>query len=325
MNWDVKYFEGVFYYELEGRYYPIPLPIAVGTSGRGGRRIIPGPPTPNINIYNSDGTLTSVRTLNMDGRELTFTDGTKRSVEFLRRALFDHLNNLVLDWRNQQLLRPDGTLSADWAQSWLTDNNTNPTPFSQLVSVAWVDRILYSSESALPYLVPTQIASVQWATRELIDRLAFTTLNWQSTELHARPTLLSPNSLAVLWDLRQLHNSPDGVVLDWENKQLFFVWDATGGFKIGSGDTITKVITATDTLDFPDTLPQTSSDLPIALPGAVDGDVVSLGVPSSSVLPDSSYTAFVSAPNVVTVRFNNYSAGNQDPSSGDFRVMITQF
>lgn len=89
--------------------------------------------------------------------------------------------------------------------------------------------------------------------------------------------------------------------------------------------TLAKTLTATAPLDFPNTLTLTSSDLTIALTGAALGDVVLLGVPNASVLPDSCYTAWVSAANTVTVRFNNYSAAPQDPASGTFRVSVVNY
>lgn len=89
--------------------------------------------------------------------------------------------------------------------------------------------------------------------------------------------------------------------------------------------TLAKTLTATAALNFPNTLTLTSSDLTIALTGAADGDVVSLGVPIAAQNANSCYTAFVSAANTVTVRFNNYSALAIDPASGTFRVSITKY
>jgi hypothetical protein len=81
----------------------------------------------------------------------------------------------------------------------------------------------------------------------------------------------------------------------------------------------------TATLDFPNTAAQTSSDLTVSVPGAVDGDEVTLTVPSVSMLASSCYNAWVSAADTVTVRFNNYSAGALDPASGDFRVVVRRY
>lgn len=79
------------------------------------------------------------------------------------------------------------------------------------------------------------------------------------------------------------------------------------------------------TLNFGVTAAQTGSDLTITVPGAADGDAVTVCVPNACVLPNSCYTGWVSAPNVVTVRFNNYSAGAQNPPSGSFRPVVTRY
>ena len=78
-------------------------------------------------------------------------------------------------------------------------------------------------------------------------------------------------------------------------------------------------------LDFPNTLAFSSSDISTALAiGALPGDMVFLGIDPGSVLPNSCYTAWVSAPDTVTVRFNNYSAAPQDPPAGDFKVSVVK-
>jgi hypothetical protein len=84
-------------------------------------------------------------------------------------------------------------------------------------------------------------------------------------------------------------------------------------------------LTATAVLDFPSTSGSSSSDLTIAVTGAVVGDVCSLGVPVSAVSADTSFSVFVSATDVVTVRFNNYSSGAENPASATFRVVIDKF
>lgn len=74
-------------------------------------------------------------------------------------------------------------------------------------------------------------------------------------------------------------------------------------------------------LDFGSVAPQTSEDLTIAVVGAALGDVVSIGCPAPPDI-DSCYTAFVSAADTVTVRFNNYSLGTIDPAAGEFNVIV---
>jgi hypothetical protein len=74
------------------------------------------------------------------------------------------------------------------------------------------------------------------------------------------------------------------------------------------------------TLDFGSTSAQTSADLTITVTGAAVGDIVIVGNPSADA--NSCYTAWVSATNTVTVRFNNYSSGSIDPASGTFKVYV---
>jgi hypothetical protein len=77
------------------------------------------------------------------------------------------------------------------------------------------------------------------------------------------------------------------------------------------------------TLDFPNTNPGESSDLTLTVTGASDGDVVSLGVPNGAVQPTSSYFAWVSATDTVTIRFTNTAtAGATNPTSGTFKVKV---
>jgi hypothetical protein len=88
--------------------------------------------------------------------------------------------------------------------------------------------------------------------------------------------------------------------------------------------TVNHGLTGSATLDFPSTTTLLSADLTIAVTGAADGDVVSLGIPNAAVNTNTSYSAWVSAANTVTVRFNNYSSGTVNPASGTFKVFVTK-
>jgi hypothetical protein len=88
--------------------------------------------------------------------------------------------------------------------------------------------------------------------------------------------------------------------------------------------TVNHGLTGSATLDFPSTTTLLSADLTITVTGAADGDVVSLGVPNAAVNANTSYSAWVSAANTVTVRFNNYSSGTVNPASGSFKVFVTK-
>jgi hypothetical protein len=81
-------------------------------------------------------------------------------------------------------------------------------------------------------------------------------------------------------------------------------------------------LTGSGTLDFPSTGAHSSSDLTITVTGAADGDIVILGVPNVSVTNESNYSAWVSAANTVTVRYNHYGSGTNNPASGTFKVYV---
>jgi hypothetical protein len=87
----------------------------------------------------------------------------------------------------------------------------------------------------------------------------------------------------------------------------------------GSGATM---LSGSAVLDFPSTAGASSSDLTLSVSGAEDGDVVSLGTPHGATVPNSHYSAWVSASGVVTVRFNNYSASSLDPASATFKIKV---
>ena len=99
----------------------------------------------------------------------------------------------------------------------------------------------------------------------------------------------------------------------------------TNSLKVGQGTPLQKAISVVATLDFPATPKNNASDLTINVPGAAIGDVVSLGVPVNAVMPNSCYTAWVSASDVVTIRFNNYSTSNHNPPLGSFRVELRKY
>ena len=89
---------------------------------------------------------------------------------------------------------------------------------------------------------------------------------------------------------------------------------------INGGATVTKILSATATLNF-DLTALTVEDLTITVTGAAAGDVVSLGVPNGSVTTSVQYTAWVSAADTVTVRARTFATG-ENPASGTFRATI---
>ena len=89
---------------------------------------------------------------------------------------------------------------------------------------------------------------------------------------------------------------------------------------------IGNIIKASATLDFPSTGPNTNSDLTATVTGAAVGDVVTVTPPLAAISAHSCYTAWVSAANTVTVRFNHYGTGGAtNPASGVFNIIVTKF
>lgn len=98
----------------------------------------------------------------------------------------------------------------------------------------------------------------------------------------------------------------------------------TARLNVGTTSTLLGLLTATATLNFGNTLAGTSSDLTITVTGAAVGDAVFISTPAAPDA-DSCFTAWVSAADTVTVRFNNYSVLPIDPGSGTYRAVVAQF
>jgi hypothetical protein len=102
--------------------------------------------------------------------------------------------------------------------------------------------------------------------------------------------------------------------------ELFAMNDA-GNESILTG-TVTNIFKGSGALDFGSTLANTNADLTLTITGAADGDPVALGTPNASIIGGTTFTAWVSSANTVTVRFNNYTTGAKDPASGTFKALV---
>lgn len=111
--------------------------------------------------------------------------------------------------------------------------------------------------------------------------------------------------------------TPEAGAMEFDGTNLYFTPSSTRL-------TADLSLTGSATLDFGNTAAQNSADLTITVTGAADGDVVSLGVPNTAVNANSCFTAWVSAANTVTVRFNNYSSGAIDPASATFKIRVNK-
>jgi hypothetical protein len=86
----------------------------------------------------------------------------------------------------------------------------------------------------------------------------------------------------------------------------------------------TNIITATATLDFPDTSAGAVSTLSVTLTGARIGDAVFLGIDPDIFVSTAPFTfiGWVSASDEVSIRFVNNHTGNINPNSNTFRVVV---
>jgi hypothetical protein len=125
---------------------------------------------------------------------------------------------------------------------------------------------------------------------------------------------------------RMTNTQRDAITTPATGLQLFSTTDSANYVYRGTGGGWQKIaneISGSATLDFPSTNNGNKSDLTInSITGAEEGDVVALGIPNSVNLNHSCFTAWVSATNQITVRFNNYGTGALDPVSATFKVKV---
>ena len=96
---------------------------------------------------------------------------------------------------------------------------------------------------------------------------------------------------------------------------------STNGFIAGSGATVTKILTATATLNFPSISAASQADLTITVTGAATGDEVIMSLPAAPAA-GIVFNAFVSATNTVTIRASNITALAVDPASASYGVIV---
>lgn len=103
---------------------------------------------------------------------------------------------------------------------------------------------------------------------------------------------------------------------------------STNNLIVGGGAAITKVLSATASINFGATPPGACEDSPpIIVTGALDGDVVQVGVPASlASIAGTSFTGYVSAANTVKIRrCNSTNSTASDPNAAIIRVAVMRF
>jgi len=96
---------------------------------------------------------------------------------------------------------------------------------------------------------------------------------------------------------------------------------STNGFIAGSGATVTKILTATASLDFPSISAASQADLTITVTGAATGDEVIMSLPAAPTA-GLVFNAFVSAANTVTIRASNITGSPINPAAASFGVIV---
>lgn len=137
--------------------------------------------------------------------------------------------------------------------------------------------------------------------------------------LHLRAGAAAASGAPLKFESGTNLTTPEAGAMEWNGTNLFLTTSTP------TRQTINQGLTGSATLDFGNTNAGESADLTITVTGAADGDVVAIGVPNGSVNANTCYTAWVSAANTVTVRFNNYSGSAVDPASGTFKAFVTKF
>jgi hypothetical protein len=93
------------------------------------------------------------------------------------------------------------------------------------------------------------------------------------------------------------------------------------GFIAGNGNTITKVLSASASLDFAEIAAAAQAGLTITVTGAAVGDEVILALPAAPAA-GLVFNAFVSAANTVTVRASNITASPVNPAAATYGVIV---
>ena len=89
----------------------------------------------------------------------------------------------------------------------------------------------------------------------------------------------------------------------------------------GAANKITRLLTATATLDFPLTAAGTISTLNITVTGAVIGDALTIIAPAT-LEAGLMFCGLITAANTVTVRLHNTTAAGIDPASASWKALV---
>jgi len=110
-----------------------------------------------------------------------------------------------------------------------------------------------------------------------------------------------------------------GPVRSQNGFQIVTIDETTGTETTGA--TLTKLRTASASLNFPSIAAAAQADLTITVTGAAVGDEVSMALPAAPAA-GIIFNAFVSAANTVTIRATNITALAVDPAAASYSVLV---
>ena len=110
-----------------------------------------------------------------------------------------------------------------------------------------------------------------------------------------------------------------GPVRSQNGFQIVSINSTTGTETVGAA--LTKILTATASLNFPSINAASQADLTITVTGAAVGDEVAMALPAAPAA-GIVFNAFVSAANTVTIRATNVTAAPVDPAAANYSVLV---
>lgn len=259
-------------------------------------------------------------------------NGSGNSLKFVLPAI---TSSYTLSWPATQgasgsMLTNDGSGNLSWTASLSAIGSSGTTNYVPLFTSASTvgNSVLYQSGSSIGLGTTSPGASLQIntataATKGLIVRgTSSATANLIEGQNNGGTVLFEVSSSGSLSRINNVgYTWPTSVpaVASSAGTQL-----GSGIFTVSSSGAISwrQAASASADLDFPITATRTSSDLTITVTGASSGDMVTLGVPNASTIANTCFTAWVSADNTVTVRFNNFDNADKNPALGTFKVMV---
>lgn len=212
--------------------------------------------------------------------------------------------NVVTDWSGNVsattrfLADTATTISLDWQKRAAKDT-------SAVTSIDWANRRLQDTSAT---------ASLAWNSRTALDSSAVSSVDWQN-----RALLNSSGTTAVDWQNGFFGSGSTAITIDDPNIEI----SSSYFIKQGSGEGF-QILTATASLNFPSVAGNDTQSLTVPVTGAVENDVVMLGIPAT-VSAGLTFLGHVSTAGVVEVDAVNATNSAIDPAASTFRVVVLNF